>query len=165
MQGCSKRYFQQGVGLMEVLVSLLVITIGVLGMAGLQGRSLQYNQVAYLHSQAAVLATDMLDRIRVNRSLAQTSDSYQVSAEDAVFTVCSEENYPENCESNSCSPVQLAAWDIQQWKFRLSCQLPGTEGVVNYQDTDEGRVYSVHLIFTEDRGSLPMGELVLRSAL
>ncbi|WP_257286032.1 type IV pilus modification protein PilV, partial [Endozoicomonas sp. SESOKO1] len=61
----------RGVGLIEVLISLLVITIGILGMAGVHSSSLQYNQSAYVQSQATFLATDMLDRIQANSTLAR----------------------------------------------------------------------------------------------
>lgn len=58
---------QVGVGLIEVLVSLLVLSIGLLGLAALQAQSLRFTTDAYLRSQATVLASDIIDRIRANR--------------------------------------------------------------------------------------------------
>lgn len=66
------RCSQSGVGLIEVMVSLAVLSIGLLGMAALQGRALQENQGAYLRSQASILAYDMLERLRANKDHAKT---------------------------------------------------------------------------------------------
>jgi type IV pilus assembly protein PilV len=57
---------QRGVALLEVLIVFFVLSIGLLGMAALQLRSIQYNQSSYLRSQATVAAYDMLDRVRLN---------------------------------------------------------------------------------------------------
>jgi type IV pilus assembly protein PilV len=60
----------QGFTLLEVLVSMLVLAIGLLGVAAMQLRGLQYNHDAYLRSQISVLAYDVADRIRLNQSQA-----------------------------------------------------------------------------------------------
>ena len=59
---------QQGAGLIEVLVTVLILGTSLLALAALQSRSLQYNHSAYLRSQANILAYDILDRVRINRS-------------------------------------------------------------------------------------------------
>jgi len=64
---------QHGVALVEVLIVFFVLSIGLLGMAALQMKSIQYNQSAYLRSQATVAANDMLDRIRLNGGVALTT--------------------------------------------------------------------------------------------
>jgi type IV pilus assembly protein PilV len=58
---------QSGVGLIEVLVALIILSISLLSIASLQTRSLQFNQSAYWRSQANVLAADVLDNMRVLR--------------------------------------------------------------------------------------------------
>ena len=60
---------EQGVGLIEVLVTLLILSTTLIALSALQTRSLQFNQGAYFRSQANALAYDMLDRIRVNDAL------------------------------------------------------------------------------------------------
>lgn len=59
---------QSGVTLIEVLISLLVLGIGVLGAAALQLNALKYTDSASLNSQASFIAYDMMDRIRANPS-------------------------------------------------------------------------------------------------
>src|SRR5690606_27805074 len=64
---------ERGVGLIEVLVTLLILSTTLIALSALQTRSLQFNQGAYFRSQANMLAYDMLDRIRVNDSLPATN--------------------------------------------------------------------------------------------
>lgn len=62
----SNQYGQRGVALLEVLIVFFVLSIGLLGMAALQLKSIQYSQSSYMRSQATVAANDMMDRIRLN---------------------------------------------------------------------------------------------------
>lgn len=59
---------QQGMTLIEVLVTTVIISIGLLGVAALQLTSLKSNQESYVRSQAAMLAADLLDRMRANQT-------------------------------------------------------------------------------------------------
>ena len=61
-----KQQTQRGFTLIEVMIVFFVLSVGLLGMAALQMKSMQYNQAAYIRSQATVAAYDMLDRMRVN---------------------------------------------------------------------------------------------------
>ncbi|MFA5530156.1 MAG: type IV pilus modification protein PilV [Thiohalomonadaceae bacterium] len=61
-----------GFGMVEVLVALLVTMIGLLGMAGLQGRALTVQMEAYQRAQAIVIAKDMVARINANRGNASS---------------------------------------------------------------------------------------------
>ena len=55
---------------MEILVTMLVMAVGLLGIAALQFKGLQYNHDAYVRSQVNFLAYDIADRIRLNRANA-----------------------------------------------------------------------------------------------
>ena len=156
---------QHGVGLIEVLISLLIIAIGVLGMVALHNRSLQYNHSAYVHSQATLLAADMLDRIQANSQLAKTGSNYQASATDFAFSQCLAEEYPNRCEAGSCTTAEIAAYDILQWKFQLACQIPGSQGTITYLDSGGLRTYTVRLSFVDASSRFPQSDVVLRSVL
>lgn len=65
---------QQGVSLIEVLVAAVIIAIGLLGLAGLQTRSLQMNQSAHYRSQANYFAYEIMDAMRMNREAAKNGD-------------------------------------------------------------------------------------------
>ncbi|MEM7467462.1 MAG: type IV pilus modification protein PilV [Pseudomonadota bacterium] len=75
---CSHKASEQGFTLVEILVAMLVLAIGMLGIAALQLRGLQYNHDAYLRSQINLLAYDIADRMRLNSDNAATYASTQV---------------------------------------------------------------------------------------
>lgn len=69
---------QRGFTLVEILVTVVLISVGLLGVAALQLTTLRGNQEAYVRSQASVLAGDILDRIRAN-PIAFRNDQYNVA--------------------------------------------------------------------------------------
>ncbi|MFZ0257314.1 MAG: type IV pilus modification protein PilV, partial [Gammaproteobacteria bacterium] len=58
--------FQQGFSLIEVLITVLVLAIGLLGLAGLHAQALRFSHNAYLRSHATLLGNEMADRMRAN---------------------------------------------------------------------------------------------------
>lgn len=66
--GRSTRSRQRGVGLIEVLVAVLVLSLGMLGMAGLQASALKASQSSHARSQAVMLSYYMLDMLRTDRA-------------------------------------------------------------------------------------------------
>lgn len=74
-----RRRSQSGVGLIEVLVAVLILALGLLGMAGLQANALKTNQSAYARSQAVMLSYYMLDAMRADRTSA-TSQQYNTGS-------------------------------------------------------------------------------------
>jgi type IV pilus assembly protein PilV len=73
--------FDAGFSLLEVLVAMLVLAVGLLGVAAMQMRGLQYSHDAYLRSQISVLAYDIADRMRLNQANAASyASTYTVPA-------------------------------------------------------------------------------------
>ena len=62
---------QRGFTLLEVLIAVMLLAVGLLGLAGLQAVSLRNNHSAYLRSQATMLTYEIIDGMRTNRSAAQ----------------------------------------------------------------------------------------------
>jgi type IV pilus assembly protein PilV len=62
---------QQGATLIEILIAVLILSFGLLGMAGLQTRALQGNQSSVQRSQAVMLANYMMDAMRIDRESAK----------------------------------------------------------------------------------------------
>ncbi len=131
---------QQGTSLFEVLIAVLVLSIGLLGVASLQLYGLRYNQGAYLRSQATMLAYDMVDRMRSN-PVGVAAGYY-----DFVNTFSPPAN--PNCISTGCTPQQLAEHDINEWSSYFSgstALLPGVIGTV----TKSGSLYTIVVSWTE----------------
>lgn len=59
---------ETGVGLIEVLITVLILSTALMALAALQTRSLQYNSSAYLRSQANIIAYDILEQMRASSS-------------------------------------------------------------------------------------------------
>ena len=103
----------KGFTLIEVLVALAVLAIGLLGLAGMQMFSMGSTYDAHLRTQATVLAQEIIDRMRANAEQARTSTDYVVGFDDAPITAS------QDCQSGSCSPQELAEFDMQHWKCAL----------------------------------------------
>jgi type IV pilus assembly protein PilV len=103
--------------LVEVLVTMTIMSVGLLGVAALQMSTLRNNYNAYSRSQAAVLAGDILDRMRANLDAARAG-KYVV---------------PVGPYSGSGTP---AAADLVAWKMTLAAQLPRGDGSVQTITTD-----------------------------
>ena len=96
-----------GFTLIESLVALLVLSIGLLGVAAMQLSSLQSNNGAFQRTQATFLAQDIADRMRANRRAALDGD-YDINFGDAV----------------PAEPATVADNDLVLWKDRLLATLP-----------------------------------------
>ena len=109
----------QGMTLVEVLVTLVIISVGLLGVAALQLTTVRNNSDAYVRAQAAVLASDMLDRMRANRN--GTSGGPQ------GYEIGMDEEEPET----------VAGDDIANWRRVLEEQLPQGKGEIRYDGATE----------------------------
>lgn len=119
----SQRARNQGFSLIEVLVALLVLSIGLLGLAMLQVQGMRANSDAYLRTQATIIAYDLIDRMRINNVAAQTG-AYTASAAPIGVT---------NCETTGgCQlATDRAKWDLVNWYGELANTLPGYQATVS----------------------------------
>lgn len=120
---------QQGFSMVEVMVSILVLTVGVLGAAGMQLGALRTSQQSGLQTSALHLAGDLADRIRANID--------QMGLEDGLNPYLGVEvagaagaGVPGSCYTMACNGMQLAAFDLDDWQRRLSTSLPGARAVI-----------------------------------
>ncbi len=127
--GAVLRNRQTGLTLVEVLVSVVILSIGLVGVAGLQAMSLKNNQSAFMRSQATALAYDIADRMRSNVLSANTG-LYDPAA--AATT--------SGCTSTSgCSEQQMAENDLAEWNAAITTYLPMGQGYVCVDSTpDDG---------------------------
>lgn len=102
----------RGFTLIEVLVSLLVLAIGVLGVATLQLSTYRQLQTSNNYAIAALLGGDMADRILANSAQALPPIS-AYNHSDAPTTA-------SNCATGACTPAQRATYDIAQWQSQLA---------------------------------------------
>lgn len=99
---------QRGFTLVEILVTVVLVSVGLLGVAALQLTTLRGNQDAYVRSQASVLAGDILDRMRVN-PFDFRSGAYSVDF---------------NGKGDAST---RAGKDLRDWQDEIDRTLPGTD--------------------------------------
>jgi type IV pilus assembly protein PilV len=121
---------QRGISLIEVLVAVLIFSIGLIGLAALMVMAARSNQAAYLRTQVTFLADNMADRMRAN-PIGVWSGHYNAS------------NYPvsaqHSCGTNQgCAPRQVAARDQQVWSTMLSSTLPDAQASIQCDQSVAG---------------------------
>lgn len=134
---------QSGFTLLEVLVAVLVLSIGLLGLAGLMASSIRNNQSAYQRTQATWLAYDIADRMRANRPVALASTALGTGYNTALGS-------PAVCATNPALAGSMAAQDLAGWKNLLACTLPAGDGAV---DVDANRTVTVTVQWNDSRGT------------
>lgn len=109
---------QSGVSLIESMIALLVISIGLLGIASLQITAMKQNSNALNNSQAVWMAYNMSDRIRANNSeFASYAD------------IDTSKSYSQDCMGASCSTVQMVTADAADWSEMVQ-NLPSGRGLI-----------------------------------
>lgn len=123
------KHSQRGVTLIEVMVSVLVTVIGVLGAASLQMNSVKFNHIANTRSYATMLAYDVIDRMRANRDSA-LGGSYDLAVTASAPT-----------------GTTIAAVDLQDWLRELGTTLPSGDGAI----TRNGTTFTITVQWDESR--------------
>ena len=99
---------QQGMSLVEAMISLLVISIGLLGIASLQITAMKQNATALNHSQAVWVGYNMADRIRANITQFVIYAGVDTSS-----------TYSRDCMSGPCTNVQMVESDAEEWSTQV----------------------------------------------
>jgi type IV pilus assembly protein PilV len=113
---------QSGFGMIEVLVTVLVLAIGLLGVASTQVVSLQMNSQSQSRSQAVLLAEDMLERVRAAPDNIGAYALGQGNAQGANGGACATSFVPAN--------GSVPANDVAAWENNLACLLPAASRTV-----------------------------------
>ncbi len=143
---------QSGLGLIEIMIAVVLISVGFLAAAKMQVEGMRFSQSAYYQSQAYFLASDMIDRMRSNvRGVAEGHYTGRSTSSDA--------QNPQ-CGVNPCQPQAIANQDLYDWStslYPLSTQtgfvaaLPGSETTPasgSIEDVGNG-VYAVVMSWNE----------------
>jgi len=128
---------QHGATLIEILVSILVISFGILAMAAVQSNSVKFQKTSEYRATATMLAADIADRMRANKQGAIASSNNATSGYSAqnvaTYTPIAANTVgtAANCGTLSsgvlspCTAGQIATNDLVEWRQRLRLSLPG----------------------------------------
>lgn len=145
---------QNGFSLVEVLVTMLVVSIGLLGIAGLIATSMKNNHSAQSRSQASVLANDIIDRMRANRSVAEASPSpYEIALGAAADPT-----------------MGVPGADLAAWLASVAAGVPSGQGAVQFDAATRNVTVTVQWNDTRASGDaatvgLPAQQLVVETRL
>ena len=124
---------ERGFSLMEVLVTVLVISVGLLGLAVLQAQALKNNGQAYVRTQAVLGAYDLAERMRANpqgfkqglyATVAANGGGAGGAAASAPMEDDGEGGGDKDCSAAQCNPKELAKYDLKEWRHHLAQVLP-----------------------------------------
>jgi type IV pilus assembly protein PilV len=146
----------RGFSLVEALVALVVLSIGMLGIAALHVESLRSGRTALTRTTAVALAADMADRIRANRTAKL---EYEVAATSA------DTNAKCNPAGAGCTPAELAKHDKAVWLGTISGRvvagvtipglLPGGVGTIDCDDSTTPATYTITITWSEVNATQP----------
>jgi type IV pilus assembly protein PilV len=140
-----------GFSLVEALVALVVLSVGMIGIAALHGQSLSAARTAQYRSVAIVLASDMADRIRLNRTAL------------AAYMGAAANNNCGPPGGANCAPAALAAHDLWVWNQEVTQRLPGGAWQVVVNPGTIPPTYTITLSWSEVGQALPVTyQLVLQ---
>ncbi len=114
---------QAGSSLIEILVTILILSVGLLGLAALQTNALRFNQDAYQRMVASQQADNMLDRMNANA----------VGISSGLYNSVSGIGTNPSC-TTVCTPQQMAQRDSFEWNTQNQQLLPSGQGTVTMQN-------------------------------
>jgi type IV pilus assembly protein PilV len=115
---------QSGISLIEILVSIVIISIGMLGLAAMQNSSMRLAYDSYIRTQSSFLAYDLIDRIRANpEAPPYTLAPGQVITQQDCFGV-----------NANCGVAQLRQFDLYYWQQYAEQLLPEARFEIDYDE-------------------------------
>lgn len=119
---------QRGVTLVEVLVSVLILGLALISLAGLQSYTVKYQLGSSQRAVMSVLVSDFAERVRANREGVQLPASpylFAKSWSDQVADGAVDSDSAHDCQTEDCvDALSLAQWDMAMWRQRVRDELP-----------------------------------------
>jgi len=146
---------QSGFSMLEVLISLVIIAIAMLGAAGLQLNVLRLNKGSQSRTQAIFLVSDMAERMEANK-VAAVAGNYSQALTNASGVAATD------CSTSACDAPTLAAWDISQWGQTISTVLPQASWSITTQAVANPITYTLYIqwIDRSDVSTVTSGSIV-----
>ena len=135
----SRNRVQRGFSLVEVLIALVIMSVGMLGIASLYVQSMQAGRTSLFRHNAVTLAGDVADRMRANPTAA------------AAYAGAGADNSCVAMGTN-CSNVQMAAHDILLWGQQATDSLPNGNVAITFDNTVNPPNYSIAITWDEPVG-------------
>lgn len=143
----SQRPFERGFSMIEVLVTMLIISLALLGTAGLQAYSMRLNQGGQFRTQAVFLAADLAERMEANKAGVVANAGLYTAAGNAAAAPA-----PACAEGTAvCLAAALATNDLAQWQFAVSRTLPQSSWTVVETTAGNPSTYTITISWVDRR--------------
>ncbi len=130
------RAHETGFSLVEVLIALVIMSVGMLGIAGLYVESMQAGRTSIFRHNAVTIASDVADRIRANPSAGVAYEGVRGNNNCVLGNV-------------DCDPEQMAANDIDLWKTQAEGMLPNGDVTIVFNDNVTPPTYEIVVSWDE----------------
>jgi type IV pilus assembly protein PilV len=127
---------ESGFSMIEVLVTMLIISLALLGSAGLQAYALKTNLGGQFRNQAAFFVADIVERMEANKAQA-VAGGYALAAGTAIPAPSTA------CDTAACSPANLAQYDLGNWQAALASGVPSGTGVITQTIAGNPSTYTI----------------------
>lgn len=155
-RGRRPRRSQAGASLIEVLVSVLIVSFGLLAMAAMQANAVKFNKTSELRAVATLLARDLGDRIRAN-SVGGLPPAGQYVLTDAYAPMDEAPDTPACAIAESCTDAEIAGRDMAEWRQALFHSLPEAAGYVQIRGTVAPVMVDIWVAWRETDSDSPRG--------
>ena len=119
----ARRCVQRGLTLIESLCAIVIMAVGMLGILGMQMRTLTDTTTSVRRAQAIRMIEDLGERMRTNPNALMNMDRYALDwAEGDSLPLTA--RAAKTCDTQSCSNTELADYDIREWKRAVELTLP-----------------------------------------
>ena len=116
---------QRGISLIESLVAIVVMALGILGILGVQMRTLTDTSTTVRRAQAIRLIEDLSERMRVSPNALLSIKDYESGYDEKGSAMTA-----SDCANTACTPAQQAKYDLKQWKTTVEQTLPGGQASI-----------------------------------
>lgn len=160
-QPSRKRRPSQGFSLIEVLVALLILSIGVVGVTGVQLSSIKFNQVSQQRSYAAQHALSITERMRSNLEGVRPPANFYIFDWPFATIPSKVPAAPAGdctAPAAACTPQQMANKNLNQWLTQLAASLPSGRGTITQNSALVGAPYVVTVMWEEKELNLALSQ-------
>ena len=150
-QGCNQRPMRlnmradSGASLLEVLIAIVIMSFGLLALAGMTTAGLQYSKMAQFQTIGVQLALDISDRMRAN------SEGFKLNSYNKTTVYSSSVaaiEVPACAVATACTSAEIASIDLAQWRNSLRQSMPGGDAFVQ-RDTANPLGVDIWIMWTD----------------
>lgn len=141
-----KRSQQKGLGLLETLATIIIVSFGLVGIALMQTQNTIYLNNSIFNMKASLYAYDYIQRLAGNPAVARSAGSPYI-LNDYTNTPPTIANSPI-CITSSCTPDNLAVYDLNIWLNNIKTNFPNGKAKITQEISGSNAIYTIQIQWT-----------------